>query len=73
MTEQTVTVDMSDVVPSGKVIHSISDARLSQYALPYISGSKFTWISTINDRSISIKSTATAWNQYLLHVTLFIA
>jgi hypothetical protein len=72
-TEQTVTVDMSDVVPSGKVIHSISDARLSQYALPYISGSKFTWISTINDRSISIKSTATAWNQYLLHVTLFIA
>lgn len=73
-TEQTITIDMSDVVPSGKVIHSISDVRLSQYALPYISGgSKFTWVSGINNNSISIKNTATLWNQYLLHVTLFIA
>lgn len=71
-TEQTITVDLSDFIPSGKTLHSISDIRLSGYALPYIYGSTLTRVWTIGSTSLTIKSNTSAWNNYTFYATLFV-
>ena len=73
-TTQTVDVDISDFIPSGKSIHSISNARLTNYMLPYISGTQMTWIEGINPSTniIKIKNTSTMWNNYSLTMVAFV-
>ena len=56
-----VNVDLSDVVPSGKSIKGIVTATYGGYNLPYIEGTKFTYIYTISATSLRISSTTSAW------------
>lgn len=75
-TEQAVDVNISDSIPSGKTIHSITNARLSQYVLPYsnTNGTQRTWIEQINTSTnvIRIKSTSSAWTNYDLILIVFV-
>ena len=56
-----VTVDLSDVIPSGKSIKGIVTATYSGYNLPYIEGTKFTYIYNVSATSVQISSTTSAW------------
>jgi hypothetical protein len=72
----TTSVDLSEYIPSGKGIVSISSVALGEYILPYIDNSVIkTSISVVhfNDNKIDIYNTSTAWNNFTLHIVLFIA
>lgn len=56
-----VTVDMSDVIPSGKSIKGIVTATYGGYNLPYIEGTTFTYIYHIYATSLQISSTTSSW------------
>lgn len=56
-----VSVDLSDVVPSGKSIKGIVTATYGEYNLPYFEGSMFTYIYVIRGTTVQISNTASAW------------
>lgn len=56
-----VIVDMSDVIPSGTSIKGILSAKYGEYNLPYIEGTKFTYIYTATASSLRLVNTASAW------------
>lgn len=56
-----VTVDMSDVIPSGTSIKGIVTATYSGYNLPYIEGTKFTYVYTVVGSNVKLVNTASAW------------
>lgn len=58
---EVVTVDLSDVIPSGKSIKGIVTATYGGYNLPYVEGTKFTYIYNIYATSVKISSTTSAW------------
>lgn len=58
---EVVTVDLSDVIPSGKSIKGIVTATYSGYNLPYIEGTKFTYVYNVYATSVRISSTTSAW------------
>lgn len=70
-----VDVDFSSSVPAGTTVFAISNIRLGNYVLPYISGSSFTWAEQINPstKKLTIKNTATVWTNYELTFVLFVA
>lgn len=55
------TVDMSDVIPSGTSIKGILSAKYGEYNLPYIEGTKFTYIYTVSASSVRLINTSSAW------------
>ena len=75
-TIQTVEVDVSSYVPSGKSIVGNSVIKLGNYNLPYRSddGTLNTWVEYVNDASkkIRIKSNASPWSNYVLRTILFV-
>lgn len=56
-----VIVDMSDVIPSGTSIKGIVTATYGGYNLPYIEGTKFTYVYTVTASSVRLVNTAAAW------------
>jgi hypothetical protein len=56
-----VEVNMADVIPSGKTIKGVFAAKYSNYNLPYIEGTKFTYIYSVVGTTIKISNTASAW------------
>ena len=72
-TAQTVDVDLSSFIPSGKAIHAVSHVFLGSYSIPYVAGGVTkTYITTKSSTSISITNTSTAWNNYTLSCVLFL-
>lgn len=70
----TVEVDLSSYVPSGESIFAISSMKLGRYVLPYISSldsSAYTCAVGLENNKLSIRNTASAWNNYVLDAVLF--
>ena len=72
---QTIDVDFSSVVPSGKTLVGNTVVKLGNYNLPYRSadGAMNTWVDSVSDvtKKIRIHSNATEWTNYTLRVILF--
>lgn len=74
-TLQTVDIDFSSVVPSGKTLVGNTVVKLGNYNLPYRStdGVLNTWVDSVSNvtKKIRIHSNATEWTNYTLSVILF--
>lgn len=56
-----VTLDMSDVIPSGTSIKGMLSAKYGDYNLPYIEGTKFTYVYTMVGSNVRLVNTSSAW------------
>ena len=70
-TEQAVTVDLSDFVPSGKTIFGMSTVFLGDYSLPYL-GVGVTRVEKLSGSTLTIKSTSSAWDGFTLTCVLYL-
>ena len=70
---QRVTIDVSDVLPSGKSLYGAM-VTLANYELPYVSAANYqvaTWISYIGSHAVSIDNKTSAWSNYRYYMVVF--
>ena len=68
----TQTINISDVVPSGKSVYSVN-LTLGSYQMPYVnsSGDVVTWISNLTNSAVTISNKTSAWTNYNYYITVF--
>jgi len=68
-----VTVDLLDVIPSGKGIRNLISVTYGNYNLPYFENGKFTYVYNVYSTSITIVNTVgSSWGTKVLEGYIFV-